>query len=133
MDQNDKNRNNKNNDRRKGVLSLLVWALVLTIGFNYLLSTMDTKKLAESSCEIRYDEFVELVKDGKVSEVEITDKVLNITPADGVTYTDEDGQAHFVLFDDDATLEAKLAQLSGCGVQTVFALFPDAAWLLSPS
>ncbi len=94
MDQNDKNRNNKNNDRRKGVLSLLVWALVLTIGFNYLLSTMDTKKLAESSCEIRYDEFVELVKDGKVSEVEITDKVLNITPADGVTYTDEDGRTY---------------------------------------
>ena len=49
------------------------------------------------------------------------------------TYTDENGQAHFVLFDDDATLEAKLAQLSGCSVQTVFALFPDAAGLLSPS
>ena len=34
MDQNDKNKSNKNNDRRKGVLSLLIWALVLTIGFN---------------------------------------------------------------------------------------------------
>ncbi|GAB2044368.1 hypothetical protein AGATL06_08650 [Agathobaculum sp. TL06] len=49
------------------------------------------------------------------------------------TYTDSEGRAHFVLFDDASTLEAKLAQLSGCGVQAVFALFPDAKQLLSPS
>ena len=49
------------------------------------------------------------------------------------TYTDSDGRAHFVLYDDASTLEAKLAQLAGCGVQTVFALFPDAAGLLKPS
>ena len=42
------------------------------------------------------------------------------------------GQAHFVLYDDDSTLAAKLAQLAGCGVQNVFALFPDAAGLLKP-
>ena len=28
-----------------------------------------------------------------------------------------DGQAHFVLYDDDSTLAAKLAQLASCGVQ----------------
>ena len=49
------------------------------------------------------------------------------------TYTDSDRRAHFVLYDDASTLEAKLAQLAGCGVQTVFALFPDAAGLLNPS
>ena len=92
MDQNDKNKSNKNNDRRKGVLSLLIWALVLTIGFNYLLSAMDTRKLAESTCEIRYDEFLDLVRDGKVKEVEIADRTLNITPVDGFTYTDADGK-----------------------------------------
>lgn len=32
------------------------------------------------------------------------------------TYLDADGQAHFVLYDDDSTLAAKLAQLAGCGV-----------------
>ena len=48
------------------------------------------------------------------------------------TYMDADGQAHFVLYDDDSTLAAKLAQLAGCGVQNVFALFPDAAGLLKP-
>ena len=75
MDQNDKNKSNKNNDRRKGVLSLLIWALVLTIGFNYLLSAMDTKKLAESTCEIRYDEFLDLVRDGKVKEVKVSTRL----------------------------------------------------------
>ena len=94
MDQNDKNKSNKNNDRRKGVLSLLIWALVLTIGFNYLLSAMDTRKLAESTCEIRYDEFLDLVRDGKVKEVEIADRTLNITPVDGFTYTDADGKTY---------------------------------------
>ncbi|MDO4270330.1 MAG: hypothetical protein Q4C72_05300 [Eubacteriales bacterium] len=49
------------------------------------------------------------------------------------TYTDREGAAHFVLYDDASTLEAKLAQLSGCGVQTVFALFPDAEQLLNLS
>ena len=46
------------------------------------------------------------------------------------TYTDREGAAHFVLFDDADTLAAKLAQLAGCGVQTVFALYPDAAGLI---
>ena len=94
MDQNDKNKSNKNNDRRRGVLSLLIWALVLTIGFNYLLSAMDTRKLAEGTCEIRYDEFLDLVRDGKVKEVEIADRTLNITPVDGFTYTDADGKTY---------------------------------------
>ena len=101
MDQNDKNKSNKNNDLRRGVLSLLIWALVLTIGFNYLLSAMDTKKLAEGTCEIRYDEFLDLVRDGKVKEVEIADRTLNITPVDGFTYTDADGKTYsgdFQLF-----------------------------------
>ena len=75
MDQNDKNKSNKNNDRRKGVLSLLIWALVLTIGFNYLLSAMDTKKLAERTREIRYDEFLDLVRDGKVKEVKVSTRL----------------------------------------------------------
>lgn len=46
------------------------------------------------------------------------------------TYTDEKGTAHFVLFDDASTLEAKLTQLVGCGVSPIFALFPDAQMLL---
>lgn len=49
------------------------------------------------------------------------------------TYTDGQGTAHFVLFDDNSTLEAKLSQLEGCEIPAVFALFPDAKALLTPS
>ncbi len=95
MDQNDKNRKpDKNDGKRNGVLSLLIWALVLTIGFNYLLSAMDAAKTAESSCEIRYDEFLELVRDGQVERVEITDRTLDIVPVEGFTYTDGNGNTY---------------------------------------
>ncbi len=49
------------------------------------------------------------------------------------TYTGNDGRAHFVLFDDVSTLEAKLMQLSRLGVPSVFALYPDAEPLLNKS
>ena len=39
MDQKNQNRNDRKKQNRQGVLSLLAWALALTIGFNYLLST----------------------------------------------------------------------------------------------
>ena len=97
MDPNNKKdqKNNQNRNRNmRGVVTLIIWALVLTIGFNYLLSAMDTRKLAESTCEIRYDEFLDLVRDGKVKEVEIADRTLNITPVDGFTYTDADGKTY---------------------------------------
>ncbi len=48
------------------------------------------------------------------------------------TYTDREGRAHFVLFDDASTLEAKLTQLSACGISAVFALYPDVEALLTP-
>lgn len=46
------------------------------------------------------------------------------------TYMDEQGDGHFVLFDDDATLEAKLGRLETLGVSPVFALYPDVRALL---
>ncbi len=48
------------------------------------------------------------------------------------TYTDEAGQAHFVLYDDQSTLEAKLMQLSALSVPAVFVLWPDIESLLTP-
>lgn len=46
------------------------------------------------------------------------------------TYMDEKGNGHFVLFDDDSTLEAKLVRLDALGIQPVFALYPDVRTLL---
>lgn len=46
------------------------------------------------------------------------------------TYMDEDKMGHFVLYDDESTIEAKLNRLEGMGVSHVFALYPDVARLL---
>lgn len=47
------------------------------------------------------------------------------------TYMDEKGQGHFVLFDDNTTLEKKLSMLENLGIQYKFMLYPDAEALFS--
>ena len=100
MDQKNQNRNNRKKQNRQGVLSLLAWALALTIGFNYLLSTLESGKTVGSSCEIRYDEFVEMLETGKVESVTIEDRIYTVTPAQGVSYTDAEGN----VYEEDYTL-----------------------------
>ncbi len=98
MDQN----SNQNGDRpdrgggsgTRGILSLVVWALVLTFGFNYVTSMMNQQREAETSHEIAYSEFKELVAEGKIASVEFGDRVFTIQPVDGYTYTDKAGKAY---------------------------------------
>ncbi len=94
MDNNDQNRNDRNRGSSRGILSLVIWALVLTFGFNYITSRMDQQREAETSHEIAYSEFKELVRDGKIASVEFGDRVFTIEPVEGYTYTDETGKAY---------------------------------------
>ena len=101
MDQNNRNnRNDKNRSRRGGMWSIVMWALLLTIGVNYLSVMLDQARSAESSCEIAYSELIDLVEEGKVKSIEFGDSVFTITPVDGFTYTDADGKS----YDQDYTL-----------------------------
>ena len=89
---NNRNRGDKNRRRGGGMWSIVLWALLLTIGVNYLSVMLDQARTAESSCEIAYSELVELVEEGKVKSIEFGDTVFTITPVDGFTYTDDDGK-----------------------------------------
>ena len=96
MDQNNRNgrgRDNKNRSGR-GMWSIVLWALLLTIGVNYLSVMLDQARSAETSCEIAHSELVTLVEEGKVKSIEIGDDVYTITPADGFIYTDADGKSY---------------------------------------
>ena len=96
MDQNNRNgrgRDNKNRSGR-GMWSIVLWALLLTIGVNYLSVMLDQARSAETSCEISHSELVTLVEEGKVKSIEIGDDVYTITPADGFIYTDADGKSY---------------------------------------
>ena len=91
---NNRNRGDKNRRRGGGMWSIVLWALLLTIGVNYLSVMLDQARTAESSCEIAYSELVELVEEGKVKSIEFGDTVFTITPVDGFTYTDDDGKSY---------------------------------------
>ncbi len=94
VDNKDKNRNDKNRDSTRGILSLVIWALVLTFVFQYMMTQMNQAKEAETSHEIAYSELVQLVREGKIASVEVGERVYTITPADGYIYTDKDGKAY---------------------------------------
>ena len=104
MDNNSNNNQNRNDKNRggssRGIISLVIWALVLTFGFNYISSMMTQQREAQTSHEIAYSEFKELVRDGKIASVEFGDRVFTITPVEGFVYTDEDG----VAYDENYTL-----------------------------
>ena len=102
MEQNNRKnrRGDKNRSRGGGMWSIVLWALLLTIGVNYLSVMLDQARTAQSSCEIAHSELVTLVEEGKVKSIEIGDTVYTITPVDGYVYTDADGKS----YDQDYTL-----------------------------
>ena len=86
----------KNNGNLRGVVSLVCWALMLTIIFSYASSYMTSAGHSSSSVVIEYSDFQEMVKSGEVSAVDFdTDEdILIITPKDGYVYTDKDGMQY---------------------------------------
>ena len=65
MDQNNRNNRNrgdKNRRRGGGMWSIVLWALLLTIGVNYVSVMLEQARAAESSCEIAHSELVDLVE-----------------------------------------------------------------------
>ncbi len=89
QNRNRKNKNNKQQDRWRGVITMVAWALVLTVTPNAFscYRCNDTNKA--SSHEIKYSEFVTLVETGKVESVLFKDDVVYITPIEGYTHTEE--------------------------------------------
>lgn len=93
--------NNRNKKNMSGLMILLGWAVVLTVVFNYLSAYSRQANTAATTHEISYSEFQNLVEDGKVKAVVITEGRLEITPVDDFTYVDENGFSYdnnFTLF-----------------------------------
>ena len=98
MDQNnrnDKNNNNKNN-RFRGIVSLVIWALAITMVFGLgrgWLGLTGNQGLTEN---IDYSVFHEMLAQGQVERVALdaSEGLLYITPKDGYVYTDEGGVSY---------------------------------------
>ena len=92
MDPNNKKdqKNNQNRNRNmRGVVTLIIWALVLTVVFNYINAYSNNLTKRDSSHEIPYSQLIDLIQEDQVAELKIENGVLYATPVDGYVYTEE--------------------------------------------
>ena len=92
MDPNNKKdqKNNQNRNRNmRGVVTLIIWALVLTVVFNYINAYSNNLTKRASSHEIPYSQLIDLIQEDQVAEQKIEKGVLYATPVDGYVYTEE--------------------------------------------
>ena len=82
---------NQNDNRRRnltGIVTLIIWSLIITIGINYFAGQASTR----GSEEIKFSELVELVKADQVAEVKLENGKYT------VTLTEEGGQQWLTEF-----------------------------------
>ena len=98
MDQNNnKKRPNRNRGGKRGnlrgLISLISWALILTVIISYAGNYISNSGRAASSVELEYGGYQDMVESGQVERVDFStdENILIITPVDGYTYTDEEG------------------------------------------
>ena len=88
-DNNKNNKNNKNSNRLRGVLTLVLWAVVLTVAMNYISAYSGNTANKTSSHEIKYSQMIDMVEKDQVDEILFKDSTIYITPVEGYTYTEE--------------------------------------------
>ena len=86
--------NNKNKKNANGLLILVIWAVGLTVLFNYFSAASRQANTAASTHEILYTELLDMVDAGQVEKVLLVDGRLEITPVEGYVYTDADGNTY---------------------------------------
>ena len=93
MANNTGNNNNKNGKGNKGgnlrgILTLIAWALVLTVAFNYFSAYNRNTANKSTSHEIKYSEMIEMVEKNQVEEILFKDSTIYVTPVEGYVYTE---------------------------------------------
>ena len=76
------------------LLTLVLWALVLTIGLQYLNNYLGSPRSSATSHEIMYTELKDLIREGEIEKITIKDGMLTAYPKEGYAYTDEDGKTY---------------------------------------
>lgn len=76
MPSDDNEKNKKKNDKEKrSLLIFAVIALIFTLTLNYIIG----KKQMESVDEVKYSEFIDMLDEGKIEEVEFAGSLINFT------------------------------------------------------
>lgn len=88
---NNNNRGSKNgkNGGFRGVLTLIVWALVLTVAFQYFNAYNNNAANKSTSHEIKYSDMISMIEKDQVKEILFKDSTIYVTPVDGYVFTEE--------------------------------------------
>ena len=88
---NNSNRGGKNgkNGGFRGVLTLIAWALVLTVAFQYFNAYNNNAANKSTSHEIKYSDMISMIEKDQVKEVLFKDSTIYVTPVDGYVFTEE--------------------------------------------
>ena len=92
--QNKNDRDNKNKRNMSALLTLVLWALVLTIGLQYLNNYLGSPRSSATTHEIMYTELKDLIREGEIEKITLKDGMLTAYPKEGYAYTDEDGKTY---------------------------------------
>ena len=128
MNPNDnKNRQNdgKNGGNWRGILSLMCWALLLTIVINTASAYLGSTGRQASSVAIENSQFVAMVEHGQVERVDFSnsENILIITPKNGYVYTNSEGVAYTKGKDDKGNDCFTYTDAAGQEQQTSLRLF----------
>ena len=94
MDQNNKkNKPGGKNSNARGLMSLICWALILTIGVSYASNYMTSVGHQSSTVELYYSDMLDMAESGQLSEVTFdpNESIMHLVPVEGYVYTGEDG------------------------------------------
>ena len=92
--QNKNDRDNKNKRNMSALLTLVLWALVLTIGLQYLNSYLGSPRSSATTHEIMYTELTDLIREGEIEKITLKDGMFTAYPKEGYAYTDEEGKTY---------------------------------------
>ena len=76
MDHNNRKGSGGSNKNMMGIISLILWALIITLMINYFTSSMSTSR----STQIEYSQFVEMVENDEVAWVVMESNKYTIYP-----------------------------------------------------
>ena len=95
---NSSNKNNKNKSGRnlRGILTLVAWAIVLTVVFNYIGAYSGNAAHKTTSFEVKYSEFITLVEEDQLADVTFKDDTIYATPVDGYVFHDEESAKDYI-------------------------------------
>ena len=88
------NKNGKGNKNLKGVLTLVVWAVVLTVIINYLSAYAGNSANKATSHEVDYSYLWDLIEEDKIETVVFENNTVYATPSVGFVFTDEKGKEY---------------------------------------